>query len=313
MDVKNLKILESLDINPRASFNQIGKSARISKEVAQYRFKQMINEDILTGLYAIIDISKLGYQTYKILVKYKSVTSQVQKNIIEHIKKNKIVAWTGLCEGTWDLIITVCSPNSREFTDFFNTFFDLFGRYFIDKEILIPTDNHMINDKYLANGKLIYNKRMSFHSEKINIDDTDRKILLELSLNSRSSFTHIGKKLKLSYWAIAQRYKKLIQQNIIIVLKPRINFRKLGYDYYHLFVESNDKESKKEIVSYYVSHKHCVMLMNHIGSYSMHIEFVCKKEEMHSIILDLRERFGEKIQKYEPLLIVEEYVMNLIR
>ena len=55
------------------------------------------------------------------------------------------------------------------------------------------------------------------------------------------------------------------------------------------------------------------MMMNHIGSYSIHLEFVIKKENMSDIILELREKFGEKISRYESLLIVEEYVMNLIR
>lgn len=313
MDKINLKILRELDKNPRASFNQLGKAARVSKEVAQYRFKQMVKEKILTGFFAFIDPSKLGYQTNKILIKYKSVTREVQKNIVDYITERKIVAWAGLCEGTWDLVITTISPTSKNFVDFFNSFFDKFGRHFDKKEILIPIDNPIFNEKYLSAGELLYNKKLDFHSANQKIDEIDRKILLELSLNSRAKFTEIGEKLKLTHWAIALRYKKLVQKGIVVLLKPRIDFRKLGYSYYHVLVESNDEKTKKDIVLYYTSHKDCIMLMNHVGSYSLHLEFVVKKEEISDIILDLREKFGEKISRYEPLLIVEEYVMNLIR
>ena len=71
MDKIDLKILRELDINTRASFSQLGKSARASKEVVQYRFKQMVNDKILTGFFAFVDTSKLGYQTNKVLIKYK--------------------------------------------------------------------------------------------------------------------------------------------------------------------------------------------------------------------------------------------------
>ena len=105
MDKIDKKILLELDKNPRASFNQLGKAARVSKEVAQYRFKQLIKYKILTGFFAFVDPAKLGYQIHKILVKYKSVTKEVQKDIIDFIKENKQVAWAGNCEGVWDLRI----------------------------------------------------------------------------------------------------------------------------------------------------------------------------------------------------------------
>jgi DNA-binding Lrp family transcriptional regulator len=313
MDLKDFKILKELDKNPRASFTQLGKTTRIGKEVAQYRFKKLQKEKIITGFFAFIDVSKLGYQTNKILIKYKSVNNSIQNSIINYLNKSRIVAWAGLSEGAWDLIITTISSDLNEFSIFFSDFFDKFGKHFIEKEILIPTDNPIFNDKYLSDGELIYNKHLDFKSKTAHIDQIDKKILLELSLNSRKSFVNIGESVGLSYWAVSQRYKKLIESKILVLLKPRINFRKLGYDYYHVLIETNDNKTKEEITKYYTINKSCIMLMNHIGKYSLHLEFVCKKDEFSKIIMDMREQFGEKIQKYEPLLIVEEYVMNLLK
>lgn len=312
MDKIDQKILLELDKNPRASFNQLGKKTRISKEVAQYRFKQLIKNKILTGFFAFINISKLGYRTYKILVKYKSVTREKQKEIINFIIKHKLVSWAGNCEGTWDLIITIIST-SKEFINFFTEFFGTFGFYFKQKEILIPINAPLFNDKYLSNGKLLYNKNLDFHTQEEKIDKIDRKIILEISLNSRATFTEIGKKVNLSYWAVAQRFKHLVSKNILVLLKPRINFRKLGYSYYHLFIELHNEKIRNKLVSYYTQHKDCIMIMNHVGYYALHLEFVIKQDEMKEIIIDLREKFGNDIMSYEPLLIIEEYVMKLLR
>lgn len=313
MDKIDQKILLELDKDPRASFNQLGKAARVSKEVAQYRFKQLIKNNILTGFFAFVNPAKLGYQIHKILVKYKSVTKEIQKDIIDFIRASNQVAWAGNSEGVWDLIITTLSPGSKEFTQFYLAFFSRFGDYFKEKDVLIPISNPLFNDKYLAKGKLIYKKEIDFNSEKEKIDSIDRRIILELSLNSRLTFTEIGKKVSLSYWAVAQRYKQLVNKEIIIALKPRIDFRKMGYEYYHLLIELSDEKIRDKITAYYTEQKDCIMIMSHIGSYSMHIEFVLKKDKMQDVILDFRERFGNSIIGYESLLILEEYVMNLLR
>ena len=69
MDKIDLKILAALDKNPRATFNELGRAARVSKEVAQYRFKQLVKKKIITGFFTYINTSKLGRRPHKILIK----------------------------------------------------------------------------------------------------------------------------------------------------------------------------------------------------------------------------------------------------
>ena len=87
----------------------------------------------------------------------------------------------------------------------------------------------------------------------------------------------------------------------------------MGYEYYHLFIELNNEKIRGKIATYYTQHDKCVMVMGHVGVYSLHLEFVVEKNEMSKIILDLREKFGNDISGYEPILIVEEYIMKLLR
>ncbi len=265
MDKTNEKILLELDKNPRASFNQIGKATRISKETAQYRFKQLVKKEIITGFFAFINMAKLGYISHKILVKYRSVTKDIEKEIKNFILENPNIAWAGKCEGAWDLVITTLSQSKKKFSDFYLSFFSKFGVSFKQKRILIPINNPLFNDKYLSNGKLLYQKNIDFTSDQDKIDSIDKKILFEISKNSRVSFTEIGEKIKLNYWAVAKRYKKLISKDIIVALKPRINFRKLGYSYYHFFIELSNEKIREKIVSYYANHKGSLMIMKHLG------------------------------------------------
>lgn len=309
---KDLSLLRAIDEKPRSSFKQLGKATRTKAETTHYRFKRLEERGIITGFFALINVAKMGYATYKLLVKYKSVTQQIRDEIIAFVKETEIISWAGSCEGRWDLMLTIVAPSSREFIKLSEAFFSRFGKHFREKEVLIPIDTHFSNEKYLTGGELTYWKQLDFHARQEQIDERNRTLLKEISKDGRSTFTEIGEKIGLTYWAVSQRFKKLKEEEILVAIKPRIDFRKLGYQYYHLLLEVENEEVRQKITTYYKMHPSCIMLMNHVGKYSLHLEFVLEKE-MATVLMDLRERFGEQLGGYEPLLIVEEYVMNLLR
>lgn len=313
IDKIDLKLLAALDLNPRASFKGLGRAARVSKEVAQYRFKQLVKNKIITGFFAYINVSKLGRRPHKILIKYKSVTKEIQQQIKKYLINNKDVSWAGVCEGAWDLVVTCLTKTSNDFTIFFNEFFTKFGKYFAKKQLILSNKAIALNDKYLCEGKTLLKSPVNFDLPTEKIDDIDKKILLELSANARKSFTEIGKKVNLSYWAVSQRYKQLIKKGIIFMLKPRIDFKKLGYSYYHFMIELNDQSIKQEIINYFSEHSYCNFIMEYVGTYELHVEFVLKKEKITDVIMNFREKFGNKIASYELLEIVEEYLINLMK
>jgi len=313
MDRVDAKILAALDKNVRATFQEIGKAARISKEVAQYRLKRLQDNNIITGFYGIINVPKLGYSILKVLVKYQSVSKAVQLKIREDLRNAPIISWAAECEGAYDLTFTIAAKNFKEIADFMNTFFTNYGFYFKEKEIVIPERHFAFNEKYISKGNLIYVDMLYMHQEQKYLDDKDLIILRELSLNSRKSFTDIGKKVKLTYWAVSERYKKLKKNEYITLLKPRINFSKLGLSYYHVFIEAGRENIKKSMSEYYTQHPACLALMTHTGFYSLHLEFVCSESDIDDIMLDLREKFGELIKSYELLKIKEEYHLNILR
>ncbi len=313
IDKIDYKILAALDLNTRASFSQLGKTARVSKEVAQYRFNQLLKKKIIIEFFTFINPSKIGYYPHKILIKYKSVNENIQQDMIKFLTNHQIVAWAGNAEGYWDLHITTMSKSRKDFYDFYMAFFNKYGKHFKEKEILIPVKNPFFNDKYLSNGKLLYEKLLDSTLEEEKFDKKDLQIIKELSKNSRAMYTDIGEKVDLSYWAVAQRIKSLLKRNIILQFKPRIDFTKLGLTYYHLYVELSKENTKKKLNKFYKNHKNCVMTMEHLGKYSMHIELVSKKEEINNIMMEFREQFGKDVVGYELIQIVKDHTLNIIK
>ena len=136
-------------------------------------------------------------------------------------------------------------------------------------------------------------------------------LLKKLSENARIKFTDLSSTLNLTAEAIAKRYKKIIQSNLIVGLKPRLDFEKLNLSYYHLFISLQDQTKRSAIISYYVIDKDCNTIMQHVGFYDMHLEFITR--DIHSVIDNFIEKFGESVASYELLKIQKEHVLNILK
>ncbi len=66
---------------------------------------------------------------------------------------------------------------------------------------------------------------------KFKLDDTDHSILDMLIENTRTPFTDIAKKLKISAGTVHVRVKKMEEAGIITGSSLRIDYKKLGYSF----------------------------------------------------------------------------------
>ena len=89
LDLKDKKILYELDLNSRATLNEIAKKVGLSKQVVDYRLKNLIKESAIKQFYTVINFSKLGYTQYKLYLKFQNVNPETEKEIIAYWVNNK--------------------------------------------------------------------------------------------------------------------------------------------------------------------------------------------------------------------------------
>jgi DNA-binding Lrp family transcriptional regulator len=110
------------------------------------------------------------------------------------------------------------------------------------------------------------------------LDIKDRKILYHLYLDSRQSFTKIGKKVGLKKELVAYRVSKLQERGIIKNFFTSINTFKLGYTsirFYFTF-QYVTPEIKKEIINYFVKNKYTRYIHQSEGHYNLVVIIVIK-------------------------------------
>jgi len=310
LDAKDLAILRILDQDVRASFTEIGRKARLSKEVVQYRIKKLEEEKIITGYWTFIKY--LQGTVYKILIKNRNLSGEKQKEFIEFVKNYKIVSWFAKTEGNYDYIITLFTTDDKESIDFMKELLENYGSYFKERHILKSFETNITNDKYLyPKGEFKYEYLNHFSKQIHPKDITEEKIIRLLSLNARIKFTEMAEQLKLTPEAIKYRFKQIT--NLIAGFKIRLNWEKLGLSYYHIFITLQDQSKKSELLSFYKLHPDFNASMQHLGYYDLHMELILPEYKIEEFMEELVSRYGKSMEGYELLKIRQEFILNIVK
>ena len=141
------------------------------------------------------------------------------------------------------------------------------------------------------------------------LDVKDRKILYELDIDSRQSFSQLGKKVGLSKDLVAYRVKKLQEKGIIKNFVTDINHYKLGYTpiKFYFTYQNITPKIKQEIIDYFVKNPYTLEVHSLEGQYDLCI--VCMVKDVANfyniwiyIINEYRDYFSNQIFCVQNLL-----------
>ena len=99
MDLKDRKILYELDSNARGSNAEIAKKVGLSKQVVGFRIKRLLNEQVISSFYAVIDIAKLGFTVHKNFIRLQNIDVEKEKELVAFLVNHPNVVWVASCDG----------------------------------------------------------------------------------------------------------------------------------------------------------------------------------------------------------------------
>ena len=312
LDVKDKKILSLLDENSRYTNTQIAKKVGLSKPAVEYRLQRFAKNKVIFSHYAVIDFTKLGYSQYKIYFKFQNATLADEEKIQDYWIKNKNSVWVGQIRGRWDLAVSVLATTNFEFGKILSDFMNEFSRFILDKDILLTEYSPVYSRHYLEKMKrkqFIYGEAKEFYE----LDETDKKILKEISGSARTNVVELSDKLKLTRDIINYRLKKLTADGIIIQYRSYPNLHNIGINLYKVILRTKNlnDEREKKIIEFVDGHKKATQFLKLIGSWDLEIEFETESEdELYEILNDLRKKFSDVIRDYDILRITETYKYN---
>ena len=312
LDQKDKKILEQLDINSRQSNSRIAKRVRISKDAVGYRIKNLEKSKIVSGYYSVLNIAKLGYITYKLMLTFQNTTSKIEKEIIEYLKQKKNVGWLVSCDGYYNLMVVTWVKNSAIFDNFLKEFLKRYSQFIKERDIILITENHSRRKEYLYdNSKEITKDTFYGFEQTIEIDKIDLFLIRQLSENSRISLNSLSESVKLTPEAIAHRIKKLKKQEIIQAFRPIINTSLLGYQYYNILFKLKKFDNVDKIFNFFRQQPNIIYFVKYLGNYDIGIDLEVKSlDELRAILNQIKDTFSEDIQSYNLILINQEHKLS---
>jgi DNA-binding Lrp family transcriptional regulator len=287
----------------------------LSQEAVRYRINSLIKIGVIKSFLTILDISKIGFTFYKILIKLHNIDEPKLKNIITSLKENKAISWLATLEGDYHLGIVVKAKNIWELNITLENIDKDFSHYISKRVFSVNLFGEYLDRNYLLDTKRINKNIISYTTEsnKEKTDSKDLDIIKELTRDGRINAVDIAKKLKISPDTVLQRKKRLEKEGIITRYSIVLDHNKLNQTHYKVLIYLNDFSPQKisDFVNFCKTKEQIVYIIKALGEWNYELDIEVKTlETFRQTMMELTNRFSDIIKDYSSLIVREIHKYN---
>lgn len=297
LDAFDKKLLYELDRNSRTELATLAKKLQRSKPFVFYRMKRLEDGGIITSYTAIVDMSKLGYFTFRVYLKLQQMTTEETQKLVAHVRDNLKQVWTiTTMHGRWDIALFLGVKKIDEFHDIWESIMLKYKKHIKGYNIAVYAPIYNFNRTFFIETKEEPLTRIYGSGEKEDIDELDNNILQFYGPSVRTPAVEIAKKLKVSPDTVRSRIKKLEQRKVIVGYKIGLNLEKLGFVSFRVDLQLTSTHRSKELFEYCRMHKNIYQINRTIGGADFEIEVIVHDtSHLFKIIDEIKTRFKDVI------------------
>ena len=303
MDSRDSRIVELLMSNSRTPITQLAKKAKVSREVANYRIKNLEKTGIIMGYYPVINYSALGFKRYGYFIQLKGISAKEEERFMEYLNNHEFVSYFGPVIGRWNVAFDIIAHDEEHLTQIHAGIISETKQY-LDTYLIsgIGGSEEIYSTKII--GKSNFQKKKKKITKKYEIDELDKKILHLMSKNARIEYHELSQKLKVAANTIKYRIKNMEKSGIIEDYALSIDYTKLGLQMHTIQFKISGDDNK--LISYLRSNKHIWFYYKYLGqeTWDMAIGvFVKNPTELRNVLIELKDNFGELIKIHDMFLV----------
>ena len=309
---KDKKILFELEQNSRQSFSKIAKKLRTSKEVVNYRVRNLIKEGVITRFFTEINLAKIGMQVYKVYMQFQNVNHKKEDEMYNFFINDMKMPWIAGCSGKYDMVISFGAADINGFDESITRIMNKFSEHILNRDVSTTLFFNTFNRRWISSANKIDYTTVGGNIAQNHLDEIDVKILSILSDNSRTEVIKIAKKVGLTSGAVINRIKSLKKEKIINSYRLGISYKKLGKEFCKAFVYLTNKtsEEEKKLINYAGNIPQIFTIIKCVGSWDLEFEFIVDNfTQFHEIMREIKNRFNI-VRGYESVIISKEYGIN---
>jgi DNA-binding Lrp family transcriptional regulator len=308
IDSIDRKLIVILARNSRISTTAAAKIIKRSREFTDYRIKKLIKEGYFEKFTISVSNSKLGFQTYQILIKLQNYDVEQYKKLVNYLKSSKYTKIVERCNGGWDILVKPVFKSRYGLIRFIDSLDAKFGEIINNHEILLDHIPLKHEDLFCISD-LKFKEEEFVRTSAPKIDNIDRKILNYLAEDSRISLSDLAKKSKISLDTCIRRFKVLVNKKVISSFKSTVNFEKFDSQFYYLFlrVKNFDRERRTKIQKLFKEERNIVYAGRVIGNWDMFVQITAKNQkEFDNQMMNLISHLKNDIKDYSFAIIVDK-------
>lgn len=297
IDLYDRKLLFELDKASNIPLRDLSKKLKKSKQFILYRMKQLEEANIITGYNAIIDMSKLGFFSFRVYFKFQQTTIEEGSIFVDYVKNNFHQVWTiTSMHGKWDYALFLGVKEISEFHTIWEGIMLKYKPRIKTYNVAVYAPVYNFNRKFFIDNPEESIERVYGAGKKEEIDDVDWKIIETYSSNVRQSSVEIAKKLQVSSDTVRARIKKLEQKKVITGYKIGLNLSPLGFVSYRVDLQLLSTKRNKEIFQFCKMHKNIYQINKSIGGADFEIEVIVKDlDHLLKLIDEIKTAFKDVI------------------
>ena len=298
IDKKDIEILRVLDDNFRISFSKIAKKVGLSKNSVGVRFRKL--KDLMLHNNVGINNKSLGYTLVKIFYIIDSLDKSLEESIIRELKKSKQVVYAARHYGHYNLEIAMFVSNFEEFISQINTFNKKISKNISNKEIEIIDKEFFFGNRFLFEKPTIKPRNIIVAGGKIELSNSDRKVLSILRSDPRISLLELAEKSSLNLKTVISRMKKLEKEGVITGYFMMLDYSKFNLSTFKLLIQVSNLINENLFENYISSIKNVKHFSRMLGPWDYEIDVIYYSIlELQQQIELIKQNFLHQIKKIE--------------
>ncbi|MFE3845307.1 winged helix-turn-helix transcriptional regulator [Thermoplasmatota archaeon] len=303
IDLRDRKILFYLLQDSRQSLKSLGKKVGISRELASYRIRRLINKKIIKNFTVDVYNEKLGYSLVNYYYKFTNISPNIKDEIINFFINNKYTTYVSSIEGIYDFQVEFFMGDPHEFESLFDEIKRKYHNYLSIEGVETWIRGEYFNYPFLLNDKIntVKSSGGGWGDNLDSISDLDFKILTVLAKDSRIPTKKIANKMNSTVSIINYRIKNLIKKRIILSYTINVDWPKIGYRWFHLRINLSDYGKKNDVVKHIRKNPHLIRILKGlVQKTDIHCTFLLKNvEQLRAITEEISSKFPNIITNYQ--------------
>jgi Lrp/AsnC family transcriptional regulator, leucine-responsive regulatory protein len=316
IDKKDHRILYELDTDSRQTNAEIARKVGLSKQAVGLRLKRLGKAGLMTAMYAVIDISRLGLSAHKNFVRLQNMTLEQEQAMVSALKEHPDVVWLASFDGRFDLCFSVWASDMDDLDKTLRDVERRFGAHFAERQIASIVKGEYFLREYLLGRAESKERRSSFFGAvptPASLDALDWRILVALGKNARQSARELAKHVGSHPNTVAVRLRKLEKSGVVRHYNIVPNEAVWPWLHYKVLLSYRNATEAREraLIEYCRQNTNVVYVVKAVGPWEFELDIEIEDAaSFRELLRKLKARFGDIISDYSVLHVYQVHKYN---